>query len=67
MVKSSTTGLLYNEKTFVKTLTYTGQFLQMMRMFWCYENEIDQIGLVAQEECNVFDETVCALNIKSVI
>ena len=65
MVKSSTTGLLYNKKTFVKILTYTGQFSQMMRTFWCYENEIDQSELVAQEECNIFDETVCALNIKN--
>ena len=67
MVKSSTIGLLYNEKTFVKNLTYTGQFSQMMKMIWCYESEIDQIQLVAQEECNVFDEIVYALSIESKI
>ena len=36
--------------------------MQVMRMFWCNENRIAQIELVAQEGCNVFDETVCTLS-----
>ena len=39
----------------------------MMRMFWCDENEIAQIELVAQEGCYVPDETVCTLNTQNEI
>ena len=67
MVKSSTTALLCNEKIFVKNSNCTEQFLQMMKMFWCNENGIAQIELVAQEGCNVFDETVCTLNTQNEI
>ena len=45
-------------------MIYTEQFLQMM-MFWCDENGIAQIELVAQEGCNISDGTVCTLNIQS--
>ena len=62
MVKSSTTGSLCNGKTFVKSLIYIEQFLQTMKMFWCNENGIAQIELVAQEGCNISDGTVCTLN-----
>ena len=67
MVKSSTTALLYNEKTFVKISNCTEQSLQMMRIFWCDENGIAQIESVAQEGCNVPDETICTLNTQNEI
>ena len=44
----------------MKSLIYTEQFLQTMRMSWCNENGIAQIELVAQEGCNISDGTVCS-------
>ena len=67
MVKSSTTVLLCNKKAFVKISNCTEQSLQMMRMLWCDENGIAQIELVAQEGCNVPDETACTLNTQNEI
>ena len=67
MEKSSTTVLLCNEKTLVKISNCTERSLQMMRMFWCNENGIAQIKLVAQEGCNIPDETVCTLNTQNKI
>ena len=42
----------------MKSLIYIEQFLQTMKMFWCNENGIAQIELVAQEGCNISDGTV---------